>query len=269
MDLTQIELGAVSQPMAARTGVRRPPTFALYRGRADQLSPMSSGLIVTPNLDHLRMLSISKAFRRAYGCADVIVNDSRFLDRLAMRGAALCLPGSELEPALLEDLAPGARVAMLGGDETVQAYLAAAYPRLAFTFLSPSMGYIRQRAERRRLVLEVLRAGPACVFICTGAPQSELFAAQLKRAGCRATLLCCGSAFHFLAGVQHRAPPALRTLGAEWLWRFAREARTRRRYAADAAFLFRRMASFYALRTRGEAAFEGFRLRAQPQSTQP
>ncbi len=264
MDRSHTALDAASQRAIPRPVVRPPSSFELFRGYASEISPTAAGLIVTPNLDHLRLLSLSKAFRRAYASADVIVNDSRFLDRLAVRGAALCLPGSELAPALLDRLPPGARVAIVGGDEAVRAYLAHAYVGLAFTFLSPSMGYVRRRAERRALVRDLLRASPDCVFICTGAPQSELFAAQLKRAGCRATLLCCGSAFHFLAGVQNRAPKAFRAAGAEWLWRFVREARTRRRYVADAAFLLARLPAFSALRLRGKADFQAFRLGAAP-----
>ena len=245
---------AAAAPLAA---------FQLYRGEAGALSPTGAGLIVTPNLDHLRMLRASRALRRAYRSADVIINDSRFLDRFAIRGEALCLPGSELAPDMLEALRPGARVVLIGGDEAVHAYLARTYPRLELTLLQPSMGYVKRAGERRRLAREVLLARPDCVFVCTGAPQSELFAAQLKRSGCRATILCCGSAFNFLSGAQARAPVSLRLIGAEWFWRCLREPRTRRRYAADAAFLLRHLRAFLALRAQGEASFDHFVLRAR------
>jgi len=237
------------------------PTFSLYRGDAASLETRATGLIVTPNLDHLRLLTLSAALRRAYAQADVVLNDSRFLDRLALRGQALCLPGSDLAPAMLAVLTPGARVAVIGGDPAVQTYLTQAFAALDFVFLTPSMGYIQRRSERRGIVVNVLAKAPQIVFVCTGAPRSELLAAQLKRAGYRGAILCCGSAFHFLSGAKQRAPAAFQRVGAEWLWRFIGEAATRRRYVADALFLLRHRGAFVRLRRRGQAQFGRYCLR--------
>jgi len=239
------------------------PTFSLYRGEPASLEASSAaGMIVTPNLDHLRLLTLSAALRRAYAKADVVLNDSRFLDRLALKGRALCLPGSDLAPAMLAASRPGARVAVIGGDAAVQTYLAKSFEAINFVFLEPSMGYIQRRSERRALVSAVLAANPRIVFICTGAPRSELLAAQLKRAGYSGAILCCGSAFHFLSGAKQRAPKAFQRLGAEWLWRFISEAATRRRYVADALFLLRYVGAFASLRRQGVARFGRYCLRA-------
>lgn len=247
-----------------RETVFGPPLFRLYGGRIEALGARSlrGRLMVTPNLDHLRLLDLSASFRAAYGQADVILNDSRFLDKLALRGRAPCLPGSELAPLMLERAAPGAVVFVVGTDPAVESHLVAAYPQLKFSFLDPSMGYVRKRAERRSITAAVLSAVPDLVFVCTGAPQSELLAAQFKRAGCQADILCCGSAFHFLAGTKSRAPRWTRALGAEWLWRFLTEARTRKRYAADALFLARSAPAMLALRLRGFARFGRYALSA-------
>jgi N-acetylglucosaminyldiphosphoundecaprenol N-acetyl-beta-D-mannosaminyltransferase len=257
MDLASAHTATFDRPQIDATARPR-AIFNLYRGAVCGLMDGPAGLIVTPNLDHLRLLGLSKALRRAYAQADVILNDSRFLDRLAIRGAVLCVPGSELAPELLESLRPGSRICMIGGTPQVQAFLAQAYPTLLFAFISPSMGYIRRRGERRAIADQVLASAPDCVFVCTGAPQSELFAAQLKRAGCTATLLCCGSAFNFLAGAASRAPRALRLLGAEWLWRFVREARTRKRYLADAVFLLANLRVLDELRRTGHGRFANY-----------
>jgi len=262
MDIAPTALAsfASSQPGGDK---RQGGVIAFYYGDASALLSGPKGLIVTPNLDHLRLLGLSKALRRAYVQADVIVNDSRFLDKLAIRGAVPCIPGSELAPDMLEALRAGSRVCMIGGSPTVQAFLAHAYPRLLFAFVSPSMGYIKRRSERRAIVAEVMVGAPDCVFVCTGAPQSELLAAQLKRSGCTATLLCCGSAFNFLAGVKPRAPRAFQLLGAEWLWRFIGEAHTRRRYVADALFLLANLRAVMELRRTGRARFAGYTLAAR------
>jgi N-acetylglucosaminyldiphosphoundecaprenol N-acetyl-beta-D-mannosaminyltransferase len=212
-------------------------------------------LIVTPNLDHLRLLNSSAALRRAYRCADVVLNDSRFLDRLCLHGRALTLPGSELAPMMLGRAPAGAKALVIGCDEAVKADLRARYPHMAFAFAEPSMGFIRRCAERRTLVAAALADKPSMVFVCTGAPQSELLAAQMKRAGVKADILCCGSAFHFLAGTKARAPVWARRIGGEWAWRFVLEPRTRQRYLADALFLAANALTFLSLRLTGRARF--------------
>jgi N-acetylglucosaminyldiphosphoundecaprenol N-acetyl-beta-D-mannosaminyltransferase len=235
----------------------------LFGGTLETLAAPAGGrLIVTPNLDHLRLLSHSKALRRAYRSADVLLNDSRFLDRGFYRGRAFCLTGADLAPEMLDRLPGEGRVFVVGFNPAVETALKARWPRLRFGYLDPSMGYIRRPAERRAIAAQVMAARPDLVLVCTGAPQSELLAAQLKRAGCSADSLCCGSGLLFLAGASRRAPGWTQRLGGEWLWRFLNEPRTRRRYALDALFLGRNLSAFLSLR-RGEAGrFAGYRLAA-------
>lgn len=241
----------------------------LFRGSLDELATRPEGkgrgrLIVTPNLDHLRMLSCVRAFRRAYASADVVLNDSRALDRAFIRGRAFVLTGADLAPQMLDRLAPGAVVYTVGYTPGVEAAMRRAYPTLDLRFLNPSMGYIRRRAERRDIVRQVLAANPDCVFVTTGAPQSEIFAAQLKRAGCDADILCCGSGLLFLAGESSRAPAWVQKRGGEWLWRCIREPRTRKRYARDLAFLIRALPTFLRVRRRGAANFGPFHYSCGP-----
>lgn len=240
------------------------PSGALYRlfgGTLETLAAPTGGrLIITPNLDHLRLLSLSKSLRRAYRAADVLLNDSRFLDRGFYRGQAFCLTGADLAPELLKRLPAGARVFVIGFTPAVETALRDAYRQLSFDFLDPSMGYIRRPAERRAIAGHVLTARPDLVLVCTGAPQSELLAAQLKRAGCTADMLCCGSGLLFLAGASRRAPKWTQKLGGEWLFRFLNEPRTRKRYAMDAMFLARNLGAFLSLRKHGTGRFDGFRL---------
>lgn len=236
------------------------PTLALYKGSADALCGGAAGLIMTPNLDHLRLLWRSRALRRAYAKADILLNDSRFLDKISIRGRALCMPGSELAPLMLEALDDGCRVAVVGGESGVQTFMKQAYPTVKFEFFQLSMGYIKSRSERRRLAGAVMATPFDVIFVCTGAPQSELLAAQIKRSGFKANILCCGSALNFLAGVKVRAPMAFRQAGAEWLWRFLVEPHTRQRYLGDALFLVRHARAFIHLRRTNQADFGVYKL---------
>ena len=136
---------------------RRP--FRLFDGTLDHLAAPGPGrLIVTPNLDHLRLLTRSNALRRAYRAADVVLNDSRFLDRAFYCGQAFCLTGADLAPEMLERLPAGAHVLVIGCIPAVETALAARWPALVFSFRNPTMGYIKKRAERPlRQVKVVLR----------------------------------------------------------------------------------------------------------------
>jgi N-acetylglucosaminyldiphosphoundecaprenol N-acetyl-beta-D-mannosaminyltransferase len=222
------------------------PAASLIKGS------VSARLIVTPNVDHLRLLNMSRAFRRAYLSADVVVNDSRVLEKIAFGDRALCLPGSELAPLKLRSLPPGSRVTVVGCADEVRRYLTDTLPALKIDTLNPSMGYVYRRAERRRIAEAVVETKPHLTLICTGAPQSELFAAQLKRAGIQGDVLCCGSALLFMAGAKVRAPALIRSFTAEWVWRFTHEPATRRRYAADLYFVARHLTQLLRVRLTGD-----------------
>jgi N-acetylglucosaminyldiphosphoundecaprenol N-acetyl-beta-D-mannosaminyltransferase len=257
-----------SRPAPPRTQVRarrRELTYTLFRGTLDELATRPPGrgtgrLIVTPNVDHLRLLSRSRALRQAYATADLVLNDSQALNRTFIGGTVFTLTGTDLTPEMLQRLAPGSTVYSIGCTPAVEAAMREAYPGLDLRFHNPSMGYIRKRAERRAVVAMVLAADPACVFVSTGAPQSEILAAQIKRAGCDADILCCGSGLLFLAGSTPRAPLWLQRLGGEWFWRFLVEPRTRKRYARDALFLLENLPTLIAIRRTGVGRFPGFRL---------
>ena len=63
--------------------------------------------------------------------------------------------GGEIGHALVARLAEGATVMVIGSTPAVETALRARWPRLAFVFKTPSMGYIRKRAERRAIAAEV------------------------------------------------------------------------------------------------------------------
>lgn len=242
----------------------RPIDYALHTGAVEPLLAPAPGtrLLVTPNVDHLRLLSISASLRRAYREADVVINDSRLLDRLVFRGKVACYPGSDLAPERLKLLPAGTSVAIIGYTPKVKSFLEENFD-LRLTFIEPPMGYIRQRRERRLIVEQLARVSPDQIFICTGAPQSELMAAQIKRAGVGGDILCCGSALRFVAGEVDPAPSWVRQQGAEWLWRFVTESRTRKRYFADLIFLGSNLGNFIRLRAKGRASFGAFSLSSQ------
>ncbi len=244
---------------------RAQDVYRLYAGELEQLMRRRAGdgprLIVTPNLDHLRLLDRSRALRRAYAEADIVLNDSRFLDRAVFRARARCLPGSELAPEILRRAAPGVRFLIVGASPALERWAQGAFPHLVFQFVDPSRGYVGRRSERRSIVAQARDFAPRQIFVCTGAPQSEIMGAQLKRGLDHACdILCCGGALQFLSGEKTRAPRWMRALSIEWLWRFAGEAHTRGRYLADARFLALQSGALLRLRRRASARMQSFGL---------
>ena len=206
---------------------------ALARGPAER-----PRLFVTPNLDHLRLLHRSRALRAAYRAAAVVVNDSRFLRRALWRPDVVTVPGSELALRWLDAAPAGSGVLVVGCPPTVEAWLRARRPDLRLEAVEPSHGYVFKPAERRALGRRAQALRPERIFICTGAPQSEVVAHGMLRAVSHpCDILCCGAGLQFAAGLKSRAPPLFQRLGAEWAWRLLREPHTRTRYVLDALFL--------------------------------
>jgi exopolysaccharide biosynthesis WecB/TagA/CpsF family protein len=241
--------------------------YYLFRGRFDELISKlkqdgpRTRMIVTPNIDHYRLLTRSSSFRRAYQNADFIINDSRLLDGIVLRGTVLCAPGSEFVPILIQAQSPGTKVCVIGYTERVEAILPSKFPDLSFSFIQPSMGYIRKRHERRLLLDRVAEFAPNLILVCTGAPQSEILSMQIKsRKELNVVVINCGSTLQFLCGAKRRAPSAVRYARAEWLWRFVNEPRTRMRYLFDALFLALSIIPFVHLRFGSHARFRGFSL---------
>jgi len=239
--------------------------YQLYQGEFEELVTVLSNdgpgsrLVVTPNVDHYRLLGRSASFRRAYKSADYIINDSRVLDGFFLNGSVLCAPGADFVPELIRALRPGKKLCVVGHTGAVQKILESRFPDLKLSFIQPSMGYIKKRRERQLLLDDINKISPDLVFVCTGAPQSEIFSAHLKsRLNSNATIVCCGSALEFLCGSKRRAPAAVRYMRLEWMWRFIWEPHTRLRYTADALYLMRSMFSFMNFRFGASAKLKGF-----------
>ncbi|HZN66948.1 MAG TPA: WecB/TagA/CpsF family glycosyltransferase [Tepidisphaeraceae bacterium] len=84
--------------------------------------------------------------------------------------------------------------------------------------------------EGRAAVERFNASGAGIVFVGTGCPRQEMFAAE-HRDKVRAVLVCVGAAFDFHAGAKRMAPPWIQRRGLEWLYRLCQEpGRLWRRY---------------------------------------
>lgn len=205
--------------------------------------------VVTPNVDHVVMLhgdgheEWRPKYRAAVERADLVLNDSRVLARLArLAGTKLSLaPGSDLTRELLTGrIRPGSRIAIVGGSEADCAWLRTQLPECDVVHLAPPMG-VRDRSDLQEEIADfVEQQSPDLTFLAIGAPQSELLALRIaQRDRARGVALCIGASIEFLSGARRRAPRWMQVAGLEWLFRLLSEPRRLwRRYLVQGPRIF-------------------------------
>jgi N-acetylglucosaminyldiphosphoundecaprenol N-acetyl-beta-D-mannosaminyltransferase len=225
--------------------------------RADALATRSgageAALVITLNLDHLRLVRRDPAFREACDGAALVVADGAPVVWAAALAGRRPRPSRLTGSDLLHGLAArGRSLFFLGGGpgvaERAAEALRARYPaaRIAGTYAGPPRGALEDPAEVDRMIGAVAEARPEVVLASFGSPRQEVFLwrnrARLAAGGAR-LLAGIGAALDFAAGSAPRAPAWMRRAGLEWLFRLAREPRRLApRYAADAAFFPRLLA---------------------------
>lgn len=216
-----------------------------------QIGAVGSGspyrFLVTPNVDHVvrlhRRASDVPGLAEAYRKADFCICDSRVLARLAKwKGVDLpVLPGSDLVEILLTKVAgAGDKIAIIGGDIESLKTLQRRFTRFQFVQHCPPMGLMRDPAARTAAARFIADEGARYTFICVGAPQQELIAAEAATlSGARGLGLCVGAALDFLTDKQQRAPLFARKLGLEWAHRLlSNPKRLWRRYLVEGPAIF-------------------------------
>jgi len=197
------------------------------------------GYVVTPNADHLVRLNRNPSLRAIYREAALCLLDSRVVASFS-RVLGLPVPavatGSDLtEHLLAHHLKPGERVTIVGLSPD---WLPALVDRCGLAppaHYYPPMGFDRDPVAFAKTIAFV-RANPArFIFLAVGSPRQEKLAAALAADGdITGTGLCIGASLEFLAGACRRAPPVMRRLNLEWLFRFATNPRKLfRRYVID------------------------------------
>ena len=162
--------------------------------------------------------------------ADVLLPDGVGLRAAAsMLGIALRgnLNGTDLLPLLCHEAAAcGVPLALVGAApgvaDSCAARLARDTPGLRIPLVSH--GYLSD-AEAAAVAGRVRALGRVVVLVGMGSPLQERWAWQHLSAAPQASVVTVGGLFDFFSGRIPRAPPAVRELGLEWLYRLAQEPR--------------------------------------------
>ena len=204
-------------------------------------------VMVSLNIDILKLYTHNKRFKDAYNTADIRLLDSQPLFNIAKKQGMdikekVC--GSDYMPRVCEMAAEkGYSCYILGGAEGVPEKAAEklkkTYPgiKIAGT-LSPEYGFEKREESLNKVISTVRNASPDILFMCLGAPKSELLLAKIKNELNVPLSLCVGASVDFISGNKKRAPKWMSDHGLEWFYRMCQEpGRLVKRYSSDALFI--------------------------------
>ncbi len=200
------------------------------------LESLNSGVVFTPNVDHLVKLEQDFDFFRVYQEADYRVCDSKILyyvSRFLGMPIREKISGSDLLPDFCrhhkdnEDIT----IFLLGAREGVayraqQRMNAKAGRNIVVGAYSPSFGFERSEDECAKIIDMINRSGATVLAVGVGSPKQEKWIAKYKHqlSGVR-IFLAIGAAIDFEAGYKRRSPRWISEAGLEWLHRLLSEPR--------------------------------------------
>jgi exopolysaccharide biosynthesis WecB/TagA/CpsF family protein len=189
-------------------------------------------LMVTPNLDHVRLLR-RPDFAAAYGAAHLVCPDGfPVLMYARLRGLKLRarVTGCEVVALLMRHAGLHRHRLFLVVESQATETAARAWAsgvkladRTTIAVAPPRLG--ADEAAQDALVRRIRQAAPTILIMTLGAPVSEVFVHRHRHALPNCWALCVGQALRVELHLAQRAPPAWRVAGLEWLWRLRREPR--------------------------------------------
>lgn len=201
-------------------------------------------LFVTPNIQHIAEMRASEGLRSAMQAADLATCDGFPVLRYArLRGCSIAgrVTGREVVAELMrrDDLLRGHRLFFLVESEETAAAVrrwADARRSLFETGIEVApQGFGSDLAYCDALARRMAHFGSSLVFLCLGAPRSEIFAREYRAMLPDCWLLCIGQSVRVALGVAPEPPGWVVGLHAEWFWRLCHEPRRLlRRYAHGA-----------------------------------
>jgi N-acetylglucosaminyldiphosphoundecaprenol N-acetyl-beta-D-mannosaminyltransferase len=208
-----------------------------------ELAQGRGGWVLTPNVEILRRLHADPEYAAVCSGATLRLADgmpliwASWLQRTPLPER---VAGSDLIWTLAERAAAGGRrVFFLGGNpgtaESAAKRLEADYPGLIIAGTEcPPFGFEHDHEYLEQLADRMVRIAPDICFVGLGSGKQDRLIAMLRARLPSTWFLGLGVSFSFVSGEVRRAPPWVRRIGLEWLFRLTQEpARLGRRYILD------------------------------------
>jgi len=213
--------------------------------KKELLENFHSGVLITPNVDHLMKLQKDREFYDIYQKAEYVTVDSQIV-KLALKflGTPVkeIITGSDFLPSFytFHKHNENIKIFLLGAapgvaDKAMGMINQKAGRKIVTGAYSPTFGFEKNETECSKIV-EILNSSPANVLVVgVGAPKQEKwiykYRDQLK--GIK-IYLAIGATIDFEAGNIKRAPKIFQKLALEWLYRLMKEPkRLWRRYIIE------------------------------------
>jgi N-acetylglucosaminyldiphosphoundecaprenol N-acetyl-beta-D-mannosaminyltransferase len=192
------------------------------------LNETTNHVIVTPNPEGVMQARRNPAFNEALQSADLSLADGTGI-LLASYLQKEKLPervrGVDIIFALMQSLNEKREFTayFLGGTdgtaEKAKENMQKKYPRLKVVGFHH--GFFSDDDEKK-IIDEINFLSPEILLVCTGMPRAEIWATKNKNINVRITM-CLGGTLDVMAGTVKPAPPLMRKIGLEWLYRLIRQ----------------------------------------------
>lgn len=202
--------------------------------QAEFFEKCKSGVVFTPNVDHLMKLQSDPEFVNTYKDATYKLCDSKilfFISRFLGTPIKEKISGSDLFPAFYqyhknnEDIKIfllGARVGVaLKAQEKINEQVGR---NIIVGAHSPSFGFEKNEEECAKMIELINQSGATVLAVGVGAPKQENFISKYKDQFTNIKIfLAIGATIDFEAGNIKRAPKWISEIGMEWLYRLLAE----------------------------------------------
>lgn len=209
------------------------------------LRQLTSGILITPNVDHLIKLQKDKEFYEVYQQADWIICDSKILyllSKLLKHPLPEAIPGSSFFTAFYEYHKDDSncKIFLLGAGEGIAAKAQRNINKkvgreIVVGAHSPSYGFEKKTEECEELIRIVNESGANVLLVGVGAPKQEKWIMKYRNRMPKVDIFMgLGATIDFEAGTLKRAPKLWQKIGMEWLYRCLKEPkRLFKRYFID------------------------------------
>jgi len=201
---------------------------------AEVLEQLKTGVVFTPNVDHILLLHNDPDFAEVYEEADYKLCDSKilyFVSRFLGTPIREKISGSDFFPAFCnyhkdnEEI----KIFLLGAKEGVAAQAQqkintkTGRPIIVGSH-SPSFGFEKSEQESQEIIELINNSGANVLAIGVGAPKQEKWIHKYKSQLSNIKIfLAIGATIDFEAGNKQRAPKWMTESGLEWLHRLLSE----------------------------------------------
>lgn len=214
-------------------------------GLKDLLETLKTGVVFTPNVDHLVKLQKDKDFYLCYQQANWVLCDSKIINlasRFLRKPILEVIPGSSFLPAFYNHHKDNKNISifLLGAAEGV-AHVAMKNINtkigrgIVIGAHSPSFGFEKNEIECDEIVNIINGSGANILVVGVGAPKQEKWIMKYKTQLSNIDIfMALGATLDFEAGNVKRAPLVFQKYYLEWLYRLMREPhRLWKRYLID------------------------------------